>query len=451
MRYFLIVDSIGLGKALLPEVGARDEVFLLPVGRASKRSGSTAVNWPELRLSSSDRIIVCVADSDIREKKLAEIRDAAPKTPVLLVDYGGKYKKLRDEDETFATIEAGALFGAKAAEKWKEIELRKKTAAMRGAIDRGKPLWILVQNDPDPDALASAMALRKLLGLKASAAPIVTLKQVARSENVSMARLLKVKVREVLADDISGAPQVALVDVQPGYFSREFGNVKIVIDHHPRTVKCPGAFVDVRPSCGATSIILMEYLEANGTAIDPSLATALYYGIKTDTLALGREASGGGWRAFSELGPLADHGMVSQMERPRLESAEVAVFVRALRRFYIRRDCLFADLGRVYKEDLVPRIADFVMQIGEHKFSVVWGAVGREVTFAARSLNRAVDSGAVLRDVFGGLGSAGGHRVMARATIPAGVFKKAFGSGAAGKNAVTKKILNAVENLIERG
>lgn len=321
---------------------------------------------------------------------------------------------------------------------------RRITALLRKSFDPSKPLWILTQNDPDPDAIASAMALRELLGLKAARSPVVTLKQVSRNENISMITLLNVRVREASVREISRAPQLALVDVQPDQFPYLRDNVRIVIDHHPVTAVRKGVFCDIRPGYGATSAILTEYLAANGIKIGPRLATALYYAIKTDTLMHGRDVTGAGYRAFSKLWPLANHQLISQMERPRLGSHDVNVFIRALRTHFNERKCLFADLGRVSKEDLVPRIADFVLQIGESEFALVWAAFGGSVTFAARSLNPAVDSGKVLRAAFGHLGQAGGHRVMARATMPLSAFRKEFGAGPSSRSAVKKRILRII-------
>jgi nanoRNase/pAp phosphatase (c-di-AMP/oligoRNAs hydrolase) len=321
---------------------------------------------------------------------------------------------------------------------------RKKIALLKKSVDPGRPLWILMQNDPDPDAIASAMALREVLGLKAAAAPMVTLKQVSRNENISMINLLRVKVAQVEIRDVFRAPQIAILDAQPNLFPNLPDIVRVIIDHHPIRGGYRGAFVDIRPDYGATSAILTEYLEAEVAKISPRLATALYYAIKTDTLMHGRDVTEAGFRAFSKLWPLANHQMISQMERPRMASHEVDVFIRALKAHFIERKCLFAELGRVQKEDLVPRIADFVLQIGDPEFAVAWGIFGSNVTFAARSLDPAIDSGAVLRGAFGRLGAAGGHKVMARATISLSVFRKEFGLGSSGKSAMKKLILKEI-------
>jgi nanoRNase/pAp phosphatase (c-di-AMP/oligoRNAs hydrolase) len=191
---------------------------------------------------------------------------------------------------------------------------------------------------------------------------------------------------------------------------------------------------------------MTEYMNANGLKIDQRLATALYYAIKTDTLLIGRAVSNEGLRAFSTLWPKANHGMVSQMERPRMKSQDVNVFIRALKGHFIERGCLFAELGKVHREDIVPRIADFVTQIGEPEFVVAWGIMGSEITFASRSLHPALDSGEVMRGVFGHLGNAGGHRIMARATMPLSAFTKEFGAASSAKRALKKCILEVLKH-----
>jgi len=136
------------------------------------------------------------------------------------------------------------------------------------------------------------------------------------------------------------------------------------------------------------------------------------------------------------------------MERPRLQSEEVDVFIKALKGHIVEKGCIFAGLGTIPKEDLVPRLADFVLQIGESEFAVVWGIVNRDVTFSARSLTPYVNAGEVMRLVFGKMGSAGGHQSMARATVAVSDLKKEFKTRSLKglTEGVKKRVLKIVSN-----
>jgi nanoRNase/pAp phosphatase (c-di-AMP/oligoRNAs hydrolase) len=442
LRYLVVVDSCSLVQPLSFLASAKDEIiFFLHSARAGAGSGlppgfnrGKILDFPKINkyLPGSDtRIVVQMCDPKHGNTVVGKLRKLSPTAPILVVDTSAVPPDDAPQPPYLAegnigVVHIGALFKPRAEDKWRNMELRGKIAMMKEIIDPRKPLWILTQNDPDPDALGSALALREVLRLNTKSAPIVTLKEVSRNENISMIGLLGIEVGKVKAADLRRAPQVAMVDVQPHYFPFRLENVKIVIDHHPVLGKYGAPFVDIRPGYGATSTILTEYLEAERIKISPLLATALYYAIKTDTLLLGRDVSREDFRAFTAIWPVANHQTVSQMERPRLKSHEVDVFIRALKAHTTERGCIFARLGHVLKEDLVPRLADFVMQIGDPEFALVWASLGKDITFAARSLNPAIDAGEVMRRAFGHIGSAGGHKAMARATMPAIALRRDF-------------------------
>ncbi|TBR21237.1 MAG: hypothetical protein EPO63_08895 [Candidatus Nitrosotenuis sp.] len=261
-----------------------------------------------------------------------------------------------------------------------------------------------------------------------------------------MISLLGIKVKTVTAAALRRAEQIALVDVQPAFFRRDTGNVRIVIDHHPQSEPCDAPYIDIQPGYGATSSMMVEYLDAAGLKINARLATALYYAVKTDTLLFGRGVSPEDFRAFGTLWPLANHKLISRMERPRLKSHEVDVFIRALKHHHVERRTLFVSLGRLRKEDLVPRLADFVLQIGEAEFALVWGSIGRLTTFSARALDPRIDAGETMHRAFGHLGSAGGHGEMARATMPSKAL--AADLGARGESSLATLIKKRVLRII---
>ncbi len=458
MHYVVITDSSGLAAALAGLAGEKDDITVivpgsqpfagfkkaLPQGRCAMRRMQAL---KKVRSAGTERVVVCLTRGVAN--MLNKVRAVLPSAPALVVETGvipkAERQRLAAIPDT-AVIAAAALFRPAVMNQWKLLELHKRIAVMRQCVDPDRPLWILTQNDPDPDAIGSALALTRLLGRSRRTTPVVTLKGVSRNENISMISLLGIKVKTVTAAALRRAEQIALVDVQPSFFRQDIGNVRIVIDHHPQTEPCDAPYVDIQAGYGATSSMMVEYLDAAGFKLNTRLATALYYAVKTDTLLFGRGVSAEDFRAFSGLWPLADHELISRMERPRLRSHEVNVFIRALKHHHVERGALFVSLGRLHKEDLVPRLADFVLQIGNAEFALVWGNFGKLTTFAARAVDPRIDAGETMRRAFGHLGSAGGHGEMARATMPGKAL--AADLGVRGEGRITAEIKKRVLRII---
>src|SRR5207244_3516570 len=178
---------------------------------------------------------------------------------------------------------------------------------------------------PAPAGIASALALRSLLGRTKAAAPIATFGTITRPENRAMTRILDIDVEEIKGPAIDEYDMVAMVDAQPSFFEEPFGEVDLVIDHHPEETPARARLRDIRPSWGATSTIMTEYLRAADVKITQRLATALLYGIMTDTLHLERGAIKADLEAFAYLHQLANHAALRRIERPELPNEALDV------------------------------------------------------------------------------------------------------------------------------
>ena len=130
-------------------------------------------------------------------------------------------------------------------------------------LGRPGPLLILPHDNPDPDAMASAVTLKYLVNrLLEKEAHIVLGGIVGRAENRAMRTYLNitlVPVSEVAFDD---RVDVALVDTQPGRSNNSLPDgvvPTVVIDHHPAYAEYPGVpFLDLRDQYGATSTMSAE-------------------------------------------------------------------------------------------------------------------------------------------------------------------------------------------------
>lgn len=312
-----------------------------------------------------------------------------------------------------------------------EVDLegnRARLEQLRKVVGDAERVALLLQDDPDPDGIASAIALRTVLGRNRSTTPIFTFGQVTRAENLAMIRLLDVSVEPVDTETLRAFPRVALLDVQPGYFGDRLPHVHIVIDHHPRCGPLDAEFCDVRTSYGATSTILTEYLEAAGADVSQRLATALLYGIKSDTLMLNRETGPADLRAFMALYPLTNYNVLRRIERPELPLVFANFLARVLPRIRKREELLTLHVGQVDREDVIPQLADFCMQFENTEWVVVSGKTHDAIVLSVRNPGYVRSAGDVVRRLFGNVGRAGGHRSMAKAIVPLRSWRKAFGS-----------------------
>ncbi len=289
-------------------------------------------------------------------------------------------------------------------------------------------ILILLHNDPDPDAMASGLALRTLLRRTRTTAIIGTFQAATRPENLRMANLLDIKIELLNRRSLTEFPRIATVDVQPHYFGGLLNRVDLVIDHHPARTGYSAAFKDIRPDYGSTCTILTEHLRAVDANISERTATAMLYAIKSDTLFLSRHTDESDLDAFRFLYPLANTALVRKMEGSETNLERLACLSTGMQHSRIDGALYTSHLGEVAREDLITFVADFLLQVDEISWSVVSGIVRQNMVICARHLGEAGDVGKFVRRSFGDIGSAGGHRVMAKAVAPVDRFIEKFGS-----------------------
>ena len=287
---------------------------------------------------------------------------------------------------------------------------------------------ILLHNDPDPDAMASGLALRNLLHRTKTTAIIGAFQGVTRPENLRMANLLSIQVEPLNRQSLAQFDRIATVDVQPHYFGGMISTVDLVIDHHPERPGYSAAFKDIRPHYGSTCSILTEHLRAVDVNISERTATAMLYAIKSDTLFLSRQTNEGDLDAFRFLYPLANAALVRKMEGSETTVERLQCVAEAVRSGTVSGTLYTAHLGHVAREDLITHVADFLLQVEEITWSVVSGIVHGDVVVSVRNLGDSRNAGEFVKRDFGDIGSAGGHRAMAKAVAPIDRFKQKFGS-----------------------
>ncbi len=322
----------------------------------------------------------------------------------------------------------GELFGSALATEFSRSLTRLRVQQYRNYFDDAQRVLILLHNDPDPDAMASGLALRAALRRTRATAKIGAFKGVTRPENLRMQQMLDIHVEPVTAETLGNYDRIAMVDVQPAYFGDKVGHVDLVIDHHPEQPGYRPVFKDVRTDYGSTCTILTEHLRAVDEKISERTATAMLYAIKSDTLFFNRQTSRVDVEAFSYLYPLADATLVGKMEGAEITLERLDFIVAARNTGHLAHEVFCAFLGEAPRDDIVPYVADFFLQLEETRWTVIGAKVGDSISISVRNLGYTRNAGEFVKQAFGGIGSAGGHRAMAKAVIPVSKYIATYGS-----------------------
>ncbi len=277
---------------------------------------------------------------------------------------------------------------------------------------------LLVLINADPDAMASAMALKRLLWRQVSATTIAHVGTITRPDNLAMIRLVKLDLVSIKEVDQGQFTRHAILDSQPNHHEGfQDINFDIIIDHHPDT-GAKASFTDIRPHYGATSTIMTEYLRAAKIKPSAKLATALFYGIKTDTMNFQRKALMEDVNAFQFLFRHVNVHMAQRIEQAEIRLDFLKYYRTALEEMRVRRQRIHAYLGPVRNPAVCVSIADFFMKIHDIAWTVVSGTYQGRLIIIVRNDGVRKDGGKLLGEKFGHLGNAGGHKAMARAEIP---------------------------------
>jgi nanoRNase/pAp phosphatase (c-di-AMP/oligoRNAs hydrolase) len=300
-------------------------------------------------------------------------------------------------------------------------------AEVKAHFEGAERVAILLQDDPDPDALGSGLALRQVLGRNKQTAPLVTFGRVTRPENIAMVKLLEIEMEFVTERTLRKFDRIAVVDLQPPHLAHPPEAIDLVIDHHPEQFNYKCKIKDIRPGYGATSSILFEYLRCADVAVGTRLATAMLYGIKSDTFLLTRDANEWDVEAFSYLYPLANQNLMRRIERPELPPAALDALSVALKNRRVVDKVAFVHLGKVERDDLIPQIADFSLQFEGIEWACVSGVFESNYILSVRNVGYVRSAGRIVKDAFGSIGSAGGHSSMAKAILPMAKIAKVWG------------------------
>ncbi|MBI5118435.1 DHH family phosphoesterase [Candidatus Poribacteria bacterium] len=306
---------------------------------------------------------------------------------------------------------------------------RRKTRATARKVEKllqflsGKKKILVVSHDnPDPDTLASALALRDLVLKKLDADVTIGFTGiVGRAENRAMIQHLGIPLKRLDDLDLSQFEATVLVDSQPhsGRLGLPYAvKPDVVIDHHPLHPESRRVgFHDIQSRIGATSTIITQYYMAEGIDMEPRVATALLYGIKSDTRDLGRETSKYDLEAYLYLYPRANLKLISRIEYAEVPAEYFQIHNKAIDNAMSFDGVVVSFIGDINNPDIVAEMADTLVRLEGAHCALVGGYYDGQIFISVRTKDSEINAGKLVQRVVGKMGPSGGHGSMSAGRI----------------------------------
>ncbi len=372
---------------------------------------------------------ILTTNLDLNLKAARVVRDLSDTIAIVVrADKDSSPEDFKDLDIDLV-IYPSYVVAEKAIESLNELELNRKLKQLKKIIKEAgeKGLAIVLQDNPDPDAIACGMSLKKIAESLNIQSDLIYGGEIGHEENKALVNLLGLNLIPIAkVRDIRDYGKIALIESSvPGENNSlpRGTKVNIIIDHHPFDVeKIDADYWDIRPELGATSTILTEYLVSLGIEITEDLATALLYGIKTDTKNFTRATTSEDLKAVAYLYPRASQELLIKIETPLMSAETLDVLSEAIRNRKIKGSFLLSNVGFIRDRDTLPQAAEYLVNLEGISTVLVYG-IGKDVIYiSGRNKDIRINLGDVMHRAFGNIGQAGGHATAAAAKIPLGLF-----------------------------
>ena len=384
-----------IGDAGVAEEVADCDVVLILASDVEANKGAVQ----RIRESGSDQFVVARAADPISEDELVELGADVVINPSTVI-----------ADSALRALESGEL-------EYKARQLGTTIGATEGRM------VILTHANPDPDSIASAVALQSIAESQDVEADIVHGGDVGHQENRAFVNLLGIDLQpREEAPDIAEYDLVALVDHVDSSPVDVGADVDVLIDHHDVEESVEASFTDVRTNVSATSTILTKYIQEFDLQPTEVVATALLYGIRAETLDFKRDATPADLTAAAYLYPFANHDTLEQVESPSMSPETLDVLAEAIQNREVKGSHLVSNAGFVRDRDALSQAAQHLLNLEGITTTAVFGITDERIFLSARSKDIRMNIGNVLQDAFEQIGEASGHSTQGDASIPLGIF-----------------------------
>jgi nanoRNase/pAp phosphatase (c-di-AMP/oligoRNAs hydrolase) len=302
-------------------------------------------------------------------------------------------------------------------------ELEYKAEQLADVIDgtEGR-LAILTHDNPGPDTIASAVALRAISHSHDVESDILYNGEIGHREDRAFVNILGIELLTRSEVDLAEYDTIALVDHAKATDAPIDRPVDVLVDHYEPEIEYDTTFTDVRPNVSSTSTILTKYVQELDLGLSEAVATALLYGIRAETLDFKRDTRPADLTAAAYLYPFADHDTLEQVESPSMSPETLDVLAEAIGNREVRGSHLVSNAGFVRDRDALARAAQHLLNLEGITTTAVFAISEDTIHLAARSKDIRLNIRRVLEDAFGDDGEAVGHSTDASVEIPLGIF-----------------------------
>lgn len=401
----------------------------------------------EVGIKDADSVLILTTDVKLNIEASKTVRKISKDVPIIL--RAGKesnpddFLNLGIDDIIYPTT----VVADNAIEILGKIEIKRKLNRIKEIISRAtKEVAIVLQDNPDPDAIASGITLKRIIEKEGKKADIFYGGEIGHEENRAMVNLMGLNLMHISSiKDIRDYPIIALIEAtHPGENNSLPKNVtpNIVIDHHPSDLsQIKSEFYDIRPNVGANSSILAEYLIGLDMEITEDLATLLLYGIKSDTNNFTRGTTPEDLEAVAVVYPKANHDLMSKIETPLMSGETLDVLGQAIRNRKVMGSIMLTNVGFIHDRDTLPQAADYLLKLEGISTVLVYGLGKDVVHISGRNKDIRIHLGDSMSKAFGNIGQAGGHSTAAAAKVSLGLF-----GGVKDKDALLKLAEEAISD-----
>src|SRR4051812_31930747 len=282
-----------------------------------------------------------------------------------------------------------------------------------------KKILLTTHVHPDPDALASTLALCHLLSARLKNAHVhMSIKgQIGGGINDAFTRHTPLALAPWNERSLKDYDAVILLDVQPtfAYSPLPPGFVPTaVIDHHNargRWPRCP--FCDIRPDVGATSSIIFSYFMELEEKITPELGATLLFAIESDLAGAAGQPDTLDNIALSSLQLTADMRKLYQMRYVDLPQSYYVAYANALATATYYEQAMVSHLGTIDSLEKPAVLADFLLRFDQVQWSMTTALTDGRLVVSLRTNNPKHSAGDLMRRMMKSLGEGGGHRTKA--------------------------------------
>ncbi len=441
---YAVLGSGGIGLSLANELAIRDKNIILIDNDSAKVETLKEQNLNAMLGDIGDIEVlgkldfrclksVFIVSSDIEANKAALIFIKKTAPDVQIVARAHDYHQKEELETAGADLvvlpsklphKSIALAIVQYIERVTSVKLAQQLKKLISNVMDGK-FAIIVHDNPDPDAISSAMGLKEIASSVGVKAEILYKGMIGHHENKAFVNLLDVEMDRSKDFKPSEYRKIAMIECSvPGVNNLLLPGteVSIVIDHHQANIdEVMAEYVDIRPNIGATATIMTKYLQDLEIPIKTELATALLYGIKVDTNYFRRNTDPADLIAAAYLYPLANHDILSRIEIPSRSAEEIEVLGDAIKNRDIKGSYLISNVGTIRNRDTLAQAADYLLTLEGITTTIVFGLGEDNIYISGRSRDPRINIGKVMQDAFGG-DKAGGHSALAGAQIPLGVL-----------------------------